>query len=52
MTVPTWNTIEQMCFHNNPKCPSGKKIKPEQRNEGTGKKTLCPNCAKLNAEGK
>lgn len=52
MSVLLWNSKEEKCFHNNIKCVAGQKIKPENRKEGTGNKSLCPDCAKLNADAK
>ena len=51
MADPTYHTdspeyppAHREVHHNNNQCPSGKQIKPEHRQPGTGSKPLCKNC--------
>lgn len=44
-----WHSTAQEVYHNNKKCTEGNNIEPENLQAGTGGKTLCAHCAKLNA---
>ena len=44
----SWHSLQQPLHHDNPDCPLGKQIPPEERRPGTGGRSLCIECAKLN----
>jgi hypothetical protein len=39
-------------YHNNSACTEGNNIERENVRQGTGGKSLCSSCKRLNAEGK
>jgi hypothetical protein len=44
----SWYSLNQALHHDNPDCPLGKQIPPEDRRPGTGGRSLCIECARLN----
>ena len=44
----SWHSILQPLHHDNPDCEAGKQIAPENRRPGTGGRSLCIECARLN----
>lgn len=47
-----WHSKKSSTYHNNTACSVGKKIRRENRREGTGGKPLCQECAQLNRQGR
>jgi hypothetical protein len=52
MQTRPWNSIKEPHYHNNTNCGPGSEIPRHNRQEGTGGKPLCRDCAKLNSEGR
>lgn len=50
METSPWHSNQPRAkvYHNNTKCPSGKKIEPQNRQAGDGGKRLCEECERLN----
>ena len=46
------HSIKQSVYHNNTNCNTGNNIEKENLREGTGGKSLCKECEKLNQEGR
>ena len=46
-----WHSANSEVYHNNPNCQTGNSIDPENVQRGTGNKTLCGECEKLNSAG-
>ncbi len=46
-----WYSANSDVYHNNPSCQTGNSIDPENVQRGTGGKTLCEECQKLNNAG-
>ena len=46
-----WHSANSDVYHNNPSCQTGNSIDPENVQRGTGGKTLCEECQKLNNAG-
>src|SRR3546814_4895477 len=44
----SWYSLNQALHHDNPDCPLGKQIPPEDRRPGTGGRSVCIECARLN----
>jgi hypothetical protein len=44
----SWHSLQQPLHHDNPDCPLGKQIPAEERHPGTGGRSLCIECARLN----
>lgn len=42
------DTDNDQCYHDNDECPSGSKIKNENKVYGTGGRPLCKSCEKMN----
>lgn len=47
-----WHAKDSDVYHNNTKCTEGNNIERGNKVSGTGGKSLCSHCARLNAEGK
>lgn len=43
-----WHSILQFVYHNNTGCTEGNNIEARNRRDGTGGKTICSHCARLN----
>jgi hypothetical protein len=46
-----WHSPNSEVYHNNPSCQTGNSIAPENVQQGTGNKTLCRECERLNSAG-
>ena len=46
-----WHSANSEVYHNNPSCQTGNSIAPENVRQGTGDKSLCGECEKLNSAG-
>ncbi len=46
-----WHAAGSDVYHNNPSCQTGNSIAPENVQRGTGDKSLCGECEKLNSAG-
>jgi hypothetical protein len=46
-----WHSASSEVYHNNPNCQTGNSIAPENVLKGTGNKSLCGECEKLNSAG-
>ncbi len=46
-----WHSVNSEVYHNNPNCQTGNSIAPENVQQGTGNKSLCGECEKLNSAG-
>jgi hypothetical protein len=46
-----WHSTNSEVYHNNPSCQTGNSIDPENVQQGTGNKTLCRECERLNSAG-
>ena len=46
-----WHSANSEVYHNNPHCQTGNSIAPENLQRGTGDKSLCGECEKLNSAG-
>ncbi len=46
-----WHSANSEVYHNNPNCQTGNSIAPENVQQGTGDKSLCGECEKLNSAG-
>ena len=46
-----WHSANSDLYHNNPNCQTGNSIAPENARQGTGDKSLCGECEKLNSAG-
>ena len=46
-----WHSANSEVYHNNPSCQTGNSIAPENVQQGTGDKSLCGECEKLNSAG-
>ena len=46
-----WHAAGSDVYHNNPSCQTGNSIAPENVQRGTGDKTLCGECERLNGAG-
>ena len=46
-----WHSASSEVYHNNPSCQTGNSIDPENVQQGTGSKSLCGECEKLNSAG-
>ena len=46
-----WHSANSGVYHNNPSCQTGNSMDPENVQRGTGGKTLCEECQKLNNAG-
>ncbi len=46
-----WHSVNSDVYHNNPHCQTGNSIAPENVQQGTGDKSLCGECEKLNSSG-
>jgi hypothetical protein len=46
-----WHSVNSEVYHNNPSCQTGNSIAPENVKQGTGNKTLCRECERLNSAG-
>ena len=46
-----WHSPNSDVYHNNPSCQTGNSIAPENVQQGTGEKSLCGECEKLNSAG-
>ena len=44
-----WHSPNSEVYHNNPNCQTGNSIAPENVRQGTGNKSLCGECEKLNS---
>ena len=49
--VGPWHSPNSEVYHNNPSCQTGNNIAPENVQQGTGDKTLCGECERLNSAG-
>jgi hypothetical protein len=49
--VGPWHSASSEVYHNNPSCQTGNSIDPENVRQGTGDKSLCGECEKLNSAG-
>ena len=52
ITKNTWNSVKEQVHHNNTQCGPGSQIPAANKQDGTGGKPLCQDCAKLNKDGK
>ena len=43
-----WHSPNSDVYHNNPSCQTGNSIAPENVRQGTGDKSLCGECERLN----
>lgn len=46
-----WHSANSEVYHNNPNCQTANNIAPENFRRGTGNKSLCGECEKLNSAG-
>jgi hypothetical protein len=46
-----WHSANSEVYHNNPNCQTGNSMDPENVRQGTGGKTLCEECERLNNAG-
>ena len=46
-----WHSANSDVYHNNPSCQTGNSIDPENVQQGTGDKSLCGECERLNSAG-
>jgi hypothetical protein len=46
-----WHSPNSEVYHNNPNCQTGNSIQPKNVMQGTGSKTLCGECQRLNNAG-
>ena len=46
-----WHSVNSDIYHDNPDCQTGNSIAPENVRQGTGHKTLCGECERLNGAG-
>ncbi len=46
-----WHSVNSDVYHNNPNCQTGNSIAPENVLQGTGNKSLCGECERLNSAG-
>jgi hypothetical protein len=46
-----WHSPDSDVYHNNPSCQTGNNIAPENIQQGTGDKSLCRECERLNNAG-
>ncbi len=46
-----WHSPNSEVYHNNPNCQTGNSIDPKNVQQGTGDKSLCGECEKLNSAG-
>ena len=46
-----WHSANSDVYHNNPSCQTGNSIAPENVQQGTGDKSLCAECERLNSAG-
>jgi hypothetical protein len=46
-----WHSANSEVYHNNPSCQTGNSIASENVRQGTGNKSLCGECEKLNSAG-
>ena len=46
-----WHSANSDVYHNNPSCQTGNSMDPENVRRGTGGKTLCEECQRLNNAG-
>lgn len=46
-----WHSANSEVYHNNPNCQTGNNIDPENVRQGTGNKSLCGECERLNSAG-
>jgi len=47
-----WHSIKSDVYHDNTECNTGNNIEIENRQSGTGGKSPCQECDRLNREGK
>ena len=46
-----WHSVNSKVYHNNPNCQTGNSIDPKNVRQGTGDKSLCGECERLNSAG-
>ena len=46
-----WHSVNSEVYHNNLSCQTGNSIEPENVQQGTGNKSLCQECERLNSSG-
>ena len=46
-----WHAADSDVYHSNPNCQTGNSIAPENVREGTGGKSPCGECERLNSAG-
>jgi hypothetical protein len=46
-----WHSANSDVYHNNPSCQTGNSMDPENVRRGTGGKSLCEECQRLNNAG-
>ena len=46
-----WYSANSDVYHNNPNCHTGNSMNPENVRQGTGGKSLCEECQRLNNAG-
>ena len=46
-----WHSVNSDVYHDNPHCQTGNSMDPENVQQGTGNKSLCGECEKLNSSG-
>ena len=46
-----WYSANSDVYHNNPNCQAGNSMNPENVRQGTGGKSLCEECQRLNNVG-
>jgi hypothetical protein len=46
-----WHSPNSEVYHNNPSCQTGNSIDPKNVQQGTGDKSLCRECERLNSAG-
>jgi hypothetical protein len=46
-----WHSVNSEVYHNNPNCPRGRRMYPDNVKPGTGNKPLCQECERLNSLG-
>lgn len=44
----SWHSVKSNVHHNNTNCNTGNNIEKENRRSGTGGKSLCQECKRLN----
>ena len=49
INAPTWHSVESSVFHQHGGCLTGRRIKADDRLQGSGDKPLCEACATLGA---